>query len=97
LSYTVGTLRFARPPIVGAGTMLPHPPLQHAIVRRDGIADRSHRRAIHVQEMLKRCCIIRGNAGQRPRVGFSAQHHHAVLDLAVALVDDGKTLDLALA
>ena len=47
--------------------------------------------------MRERGSVRGGNAGQRPRVGLGAHHHNAVFDLALALVDHGKALDLALA
>ncbi len=77
---------------------LAHPPLQHAVFRRR----RRYRpmptgvRSIFMQ-MLKRRGVTGGDARQRPCVGLGAHHHHAVLDLALALVDHGESLDLALA
>src|SRR2546430_15817058 len=88
------TSRFANP---ASWSELPHPPLQHAIVSRDDGADRAHRRTVHVQQMRKRCRVAGRNAGERSRVALGAHHHHAVLDLALAFVDHGKALDLALA
>src|SRR5205807_1496108 len=76
---------------------LTHPPLQHAGLGRDDIADRSYRRAVQVQQMRERRHIAGRDTGQRPRVGLGAHHHHAVLDLTLALVDHCKALDLALA
>ena len=54
-----------------------------------------------VRSRFSKCAsVVRvagGDAGQRPRVGLGAHHHHAVLDLAIAAIDHGKALDLALA
>src|SRR3979490_2719115 len=72
-------------------------PLQHTILRRDDIAQRSHRRAVHVQEMRERLVVAGWNAAQRALVVRRAQHHHAVLDLAAPAIEHRKTLDLAFA
>src|SRR5437870_5831996 len=47
--------------------------------------------------MRKRRRIAGRDTRQRPRVGLGAHHHHAMLDLALALVDHRKALDPALA
>ena len=51
--------------------------------------------------MLRRCASVAlslaGIARQRAPVVRGPQHHHAVLDIAIAAIDHRKALDLALA
>jgi hypothetical protein len=48
-------------------------------------------------KMRQRRAVAGGHPRQRARIVRRAQHHHAVLDVAVAAIDHGKALDLALA
>ena len=73
------------------------PPLQYAVLGGDDVAERADRRAVHVEQMRQRLGVARGHPCQRPPVVLGAQHGHAVLDLAVAAIDHGEGLDLALA
>ena len=54
-----------------------------------------------VRSMFRRCASVfaslAGTRAERAPIVLGPQHHHAVLDLAIAAIDHGKALDLALA
>src|SRR5258707_10827254 len=65
------------------------PPLQHAILRRDDIAARADRRAVHVEKMRKRRPVAGGPPPQRTRLVLRPLHHHTVHRPAVPAIAPG--------